>query len=200
MDLKNILSYIILFLFVLSSESLQSQNEINFNPKSLFKEIQKFNSNKSVIINEIIIPDSIVEKYRIQGKYFLISDINNVSQIKYVYIGRVNSCRTGGCSISNEISADLSYEFFDYFILYDSKMTVKLTKVFSYKATHGQEITAKGWLKQFVGYNGSKELQVGKNIDAISGATISVYGITADIEIKTSILKQLGSKCFKDLI
>jgi Na+-translocating ferredoxin:NAD+ oxidoreductase RnfG subunit len=30
---------------------------------------------------------------------------------------------------------------------------------------------------------------VGKNIDSISGATISVNAITADIALKTSILK-----------
>jgi len=34
-------------------------------------------------------------------------------------------------------------------------------------------------------------LQVEKNIDTISGATISVYAITCDVEIKTEILKQI---------
>ncbi len=44
---------------------------------------------------------------------------------------------------------------------------------------------AKGWLKQFTGYDGSDTLEVGKNVDAISGATISVYGITLDVQMKT---------------
>lgn len=55
-------------------------------------------------------------------------------------------------------------------------------------ATHGHEVSAKGWLKQFIGYNGNESLQVGKNVDAIIGATISVYGITRDIKEKTVLL------------
>ncbi len=58
-------------------------------------------------------------------------------------------------------------------------------------ATHGQEITARGWLKQFIGYNGSESLKVDKNIDTISGATISVYAITSDIKLITCLLKSL---------
>jgi hypothetical protein len=66
---------------------------------------------------------------------------------------------------------------------------VELVKIFNYAATHGHEVSAKGWLKQFAGYNGSDTLQVGKNVDAISGATISVYGITLDVQMKTILLK-----------
>jgi Na+-translocating ferredoxin:NAD+ oxidoreductase RnfG subunit len=61
-------------------------------------------------------------------------------------------------------------------------------KVFNYQATHGQEITAKSWLKQFIGYQGQKELKVNKDIDSISGATISTYAITEDINKRSAIL------------
>ena len=63
--------------------------------------------------------------------------------------------------------------------------------VFNYEATHGQEITSKRWLKQFVNFQGENELVAGKNIDAISGATISVNGIVKDLQEKTYILKTL---------
>nr|WP_319999623.1 hypothetical protein [uncultured Draconibacterium sp.] len=43
----------------------------------------------------------------------------------------------------------------------------------------------------FTGFNDSGSLKVDKNIDAISGATISVYTITADVENKTALLKKL---------
>lgn len=68
---------------------------------------------------------------------------------------------------------------------------VELVKVFNYQATHGQEVSAKGWLKQFIGFDGRKPLTVGKNIDAISGATISAYGITLDVQDKTTLLQEL---------
>jgi len=35
-------------------------------------------------------------------------------------------------------------------------------------------------------------LEVNKNIDAISGATISVFAITNDVQLKTKILKLMN--------
>lgn len=84
----------------------------------------------------------------------------------------------------------LENEYFDYCIYFDKDITVKTVKVTSYRATHGHEVTAKSWLKQFIGFSGKEELRPGKEIDAISGATISVYAITADIEHKTKVLKE----------
>lgn len=167
-----------------------AQSDIDYKNKALIKTLQKAGINDVSTIEEMAIPDSVSLANRIKGKYFLIKE-NNVSQYQYIYVGRVNSCRAGGCSISNEISKDGNSEYFDYFILFDKNKTVQTVKVFNYQATHGQEITARGWLKQFIGHDGSESLQVDKNIDAISGATISVYAITFDVEMKTAILKSL---------
>ncbi len=183
--------FFIAFFLIISSSVLFSQSDIDYNNKSLFNKLQKLNNNNDIHLKEIIIRDSILKKYRIHGKYFFISDSIFTNQIKYVYIGRVNSCRTGGCSISRKVQTDENHEYFDYFILYDSAFTIKLIKVFNYQATYGQEVRVKGWLKQFIGYNGNNDLQVGKDVDAISGATISVLGITFDIQVRTKILKEL---------
>lgn len=109
--------------------------------------------------------------------------------IGFVYTGRVFSCSKNGCTVGQSAASVENAEFFDYFILFDKTKNVTSVVVYNYEATHGQEITAKGWLKQFTGYNGSRNLVVGKNIDSISGATISVNAITDDIARKTSILK-----------
>ncbi|WP_234408600.1 FMN-binding protein [Marinilabilia salmonicolor] len=82
-------------------------------------------------------------------------------------------------------------EYFDYFILFDAEKSVQVVKVFNYQATHGYEITSRGWLKQFAGHDGSESLQVNKNIDAISGATISVQAITEDVQRQTSLLQRM---------
>lgn len=131
-------------------------------------------------------PDSIINTNEINGKYF---HIRSGEKLNYtVYIGRVNSCRTGGCSSPQAEHKNNEYEFFDYFILFDPNGKAVSVRVFNYEATHGQEITIKGWLKQFYGYDGTKNLRVGKEVDSISGATISVYGIVNDIRLKTMLL------------
>jgi len=122
------------------------------------------------------------------GKFML---AENTSPVRYVYIGRVNTCRAGGCDApARDADATGRSEFFEYYILYDESGKILLTRVFNYEATHGQEITVKGWLRQFAGYGGRGDLTVGKEIDAIAGATISVYGITADVVARTRGLRE----------
>jgi Na+-translocating ferredoxin:NAD+ oxidoreductase RnfG subunit len=52
------------------------------------------------------------------------------------------------------------------------------------------EIGSRKWLKQYSGYSGG-ELKYGKDIQTISGATISANALTRDIQILTGILKQM---------
>lgn len=130
-----------------------------------------------------------------EGAFYKIYTPFDTSQnVGYLYSGRVQCCRSGGCDPNhsdNTAMDGLQSEYFDYCIYFDNEITVKTVKVISYRATHGHEITAKSWLKQFIGFTGQKAIRPGKEIDAISGATISVYAITADIEHKTKILNEL---------
>jgi hypothetical protein len=180
----------LLFIFFLGISSLiagrQSGEEIDFRPGLLLKELKELHSPKQFYFQEIDLPDSILKTQEVNGKFFRV--IGNEKLIYTVYIGRVNSCRTGGCSFPLADDEGSEYEFFDYFILFDPNNSIVSVRVFNYEATHGQEITIKGWLKQFSGYDCTKNLRVGKEIDAISGATISVYGIVEDIRRKTTLL------------
>jgi len=96
------------------------------------------------------------------------------------YIGRVNSCRSGGCSVETEDA--LSYEYFDYLLFTDLIGEVLKVKIFNYRATQGHEVMSRGWLNQFKGMVPGKKLNFGKEIDAISGATISASALTTDIQ------------------
>ena len=125
------------------------------------------------------------------GRFYTVEKSNTIEGIRYVYIGRVNSCRSGICFGDQELSTKPSYEYFDYFMLFNAEGVVQLVKVYNYQATHGQEISSRRWLKQFIGFKGENKLDAGKNIDAISGATISVEGIVADIQQKTKVLSYL---------
>jgi len=178
----------LIFLFgvwlVLLSGTSIPQGGINYAPKHLNKELSKiFNSSELQIVE---IKTNKISS--LEGKFFTIQ--NAEKKVGYLYIGRVESCRTGVCIAPQEGEKAIS-EYFDYFMIFDTIPKIKSVKVFNYAATHGQEVTAKGWLKQFIGYSGDSKLTVGKNVDAISGATVSVAGIVTDIEIKTILLQSL---------
>lgn len=179
-----ILTLLIMFITVFFNDN--STGTDDYNPRPLHKNLEKFGMCAGYEKQELQFTDTILRS-TIAGKFFSVRCSDN--NIMYVYIGRVNSCRAGGCSMNRD---SREFEFFDYYTIYDSLFNVLQVNVFNYEATHGQEITSKGWLRQFVGYNGSSQIEAGKNIDAISGATISVNGIINDIKEKTKLLHELA--------
>jgi Na+-translocating ferredoxin:NAD+ oxidoreductase RnfG subunit len=126
-----------------------------------------------------------------EDRFFKIESAGQ-SEIKgYLHFGKVKTCRAGGCSLpGNSASEDFDGEYFEYFILYNADFSVETVKVYNYQASYGHEISARGWLKQFEGFSGKSDLKVGKNIDAISGATVSVIAITEDLKWKTKLLQE----------
>ncbi|MBA4408342.1 MAG: FMN-binding protein [Bacteroidota bacterium] len=161
----------------------------DFEDKTLHKELLKLRGTDQAEWKEFIVPESLLSTYAIPGKFLVLDELNG--QKKYIYVGRVNSCRQGGCSNPAQALSIETPEYFDYLVVFDANLLVQQVKVYNYQATHGQEVTNKGWLKQFQGYDGRRTLTVGKSIDAISGATVSVFGITNDIQEKTQLLKKL---------
>jgi hypothetical protein len=183
MNIK-LLSFILLFFSVINGFC---QADIDFYPRALDKELSKQPEIDFTDLEEMKIPDSI----GVSGKFFKFVNHED-APFAYLYVGRVNSCRAGGCSNGNNLLSLERSEYFDYFILFGISGSVNIVKVYNYQATHGQEVTSPAWLRQFKDYNGSTKLNVGKNIDAISGATISVYAVTADVEHKTKLLKHIA--------
>jgi len=170
--------------------ALQAQSEIDFRPKLLVKELASSNNNVMPVLSEINLPLNLAEQIY-PGAFFSNTTDAPGNPVRYVYIGRVNSCRSDGCLPGvSETAAGMTHEYFDYYILFSEKGIVQRVRVYNYQATHGEGITAPGWLKQFSGYDGERGLTPGKDVDAISGATISVYGISLDVQDKTRLLQQ----------
>lgn len=171
---------------MIGCHSIKAQADIDSVPALLIRDLIKINGVRS----PKIIP---IDRFS-NGRFFKVGNDLDESKIKYIYIGRVNTCRAGGCSSDKEADSHSTSEYFDYYILYDVNCQVSSVKIYNYQATHGQEIASAGWLKQFTGYDGSYGLTGNKNIDAISGATISVFAISADIEAKTKRLSGLTGR------
>ncbi len=83
---------------------------------------------------------------------------------------------------------------FDYLVLLDKDLIIKRSKVLAYREEYGGEIGSKRWLKQFIGKTKEDSLRYGDNIDAISGATISVRSMTLAMNNFLKSIKILHSK------
>lgn len=128
-------------------------------------------------------PNKHKELYKIHGK-------NKV--LGYGYIGRVKTCRPGGCSRPSSFSTEGgSFEYFDYMLVFSKKLEVQKVKIINYQASRGYQISSKQWLKQFLGYEGKSSLQYGKDLQAISGATVSATSIIQDIKKTQKELEKL---------
>lgn len=183
---------LIFVLFLAQTGHLPGQSLPDYRSKALTRALRKADIGDPDTLIEIRV-DNMNSEIHSNGKFFKIENPDNKNG--YLYIGRVFTCRAGGCSIANTDRTGkegTSTEYFDYFIIYNKLKELVMVKVYNYQATHGYEISSRGWLKQFSGYNGSYEMRVNKNIDAISGATISVHSITGDIIKTTSILNSVN--------
>ena len=146
------------------------------------KKINKAISKIWKIENFELIEDDLNNKKNCFGNGLWLEVKSKEKYLGMVYVGRVNSCHAGGCSIEPESKSSLAFEYFDYFLLADTTGEVLWVKVYNYQATQGHEVMSRGWLNQFKGLTKNEELVFGKDIETISGATVSASAITADIQ------------------
>ena len=80
---------------------------------------------------------------------------------------------------------------FDYMVVFDKNHKIVFTKVLIYREDYGFEITSRRWLKQFLGKSTEDQLVYKKDIDAISGATISANSMTKEMNLLLKAIKTL---------
>lgn len=180
--MKKVLFLILLILPFWILQSAFISNDIVFPEKKIQRTISKIWKMQNLDIERI---EDIQQPEN--GSFHYLKDNGELQA--YLYIGRVNSCRSGGCELNRE-TLQASFEFFDYFMILDTNSKIKKVKIFNYQATHGHEVMSSGWLRQFTGYDGKSDLKYGKEIEAISGATISAKSLNADIQYVTKILER----------
>ena len=87
-------------------------------------------------------------------------------------------------------SARGRYDYFDYAIAYDLDFSILGLSILVYRSSHGAAISQKGWLSQFDGYAG-EGWTLGKEVDAIAGATVSATSLLKDLERTYKLMNQL---------
>lgn len=78
---------------------------------------------------------------------------------------------------------------FDYLVIFDKELKILSSKVLIYREEYGGEIGSSRWLRQFEGLSGTDRVSPKTNIDAISGATISVRSMTRSMD---NLLQTVG--------
>jgi hypothetical protein len=146
----------------------------NYLQKKIDKNIRKIFKKQNFHI--IYKSDSLVSNRRTE--FFVKNDSDCL--LTYGIVELCNSCKIGGCEIYSAFDPTAEYESFYYMIAFELDGTIKLVRVLEYNSEHGYEIAGKRWLKQFIGKQPGA-FNVGQNVDAISGATISVNALVTSI-------------------
>jgi len=85
-------------------------------------------------------------------------------------------------------------DLFDYMVLFDNEMKIQQVVILIYRSSYGGEIMARYWLKQFIGKSNGENMEFEKDIDSISGATISAPEITKGIKSLSLLMTDLRLK------
>jgi Na+-translocating ferredoxin:NAD+ oxidoreductase RnfG subunit len=67
-------------------------------------------------------------------------------------------------------------------VIFSHDLAILTVKVLVYREAYGGEIGSKRWLEQFTGKKNGRGMEYGKNIQGISGATISALSISSGIK------------------
>ena len=120
------------------------------------------------------------------GNHHVFNLTQRDSLMGYAIASRALGCKIGGCSTDNKEGS--SFEEFFYMTVFNTNCQIEKVKVIEYTSDHGYQIANRGWLKQF---KHRENFTVGENIDAISGATISVNSIVNGVNSQKDIIRKL---------
>ena len=86
--------------------------------------------------------------------------------------------------------APSKFHRFDYYVLFNDKEEILKVEVLHYRENYGGEICSKNWLKQFIGIDTENYSSFNREIDGISGATISVNSLKHNLLKLSNKLKK----------
>lgn len=173
---------IVLVLLGILFFSFSSNNYILKYGKKINKEIKRIFKDENLKINKFSLSDPAL--ITDESSFYQIESSDKVTG--YIYINRVNACITGGCDRPGLLQT-VRYDHFYYMAVFDIDLSILKLTILDYQSDHGYEICSKNWLNQFKG-NSDRVFVYNKNVDAISGATVSVNALIDEINILTDQL------------
>ena len=111
----------------------------------------------------------------------------------HVYFWKISESNSlvGVAILDNVLGKSLPITYLTCFNMDGQLINAHIVK---YREDYGYEVGNRRWLNQFLGLIASSDYKVGKNIDGISGATISVNSVTRGINRSAIIVEHLLSE------
>lgn len=81
-----------------------------------------------------------------------------------------------------------------FIVIFDMNGKILCSEIIKYREPYGGAVQSKEWNSQFKGKDEHSEFIVGKDINSISGATISVNSVTKGVKKLTLLVKSLLKK------
>ena len=78
-----------------------------------------------------------------------------------------------------------------FLVIFNLDGSIHSSTIVKYREPHGGEVSGENWLSQFKGKNKSFSFDVGEDVQAISGATISVNSVTRGIKKLTILFSEI---------
>lgn len=83
------------------------------------------------------------------------------------------------------------FEKIDYAVALSADGEVQRVEVLAYRESHGHEVMERNWLAQFAGAGVASVLKVGKDIDGVTGATLSCVHLSEGVRRVTRLVHAL---------
>ena len=103
-------------------------------------------------------------------------EIKDADELKYIAI------------IDNVYGKTLPITFL---VIFNLDGSIHGTTIIKYREPHGSEVSGENWLSQFNGKNKSFSFDAGEDVQAISGATISVNSVSRGIKKLTILFSEI---------
>jgi len=106
------------------------------------------------------------------------SGVGSFDKVQRVWEVRSGNGRAGWFIVDRVLG---KHEMITYAVALSPDGTVKRVEILEYRETYGGEVRNPNWRQQFVGKRSGSQLQLGKDIRNISGATLSSRHVTDGI-------------------
>jgi hypothetical protein len=98
--------------------------------------------------------------------------LHDASSVSLPFQGnRIWKAADGGWFVVDEVVG--KHETITYAVAINADGTVKKVEILEYRESYGYEVAEDKWLQQFVGQGADAPLKLGKDVENISGATLS---------------------------